>query len=81
MHRNRHVSEEITGPRYCPSIESKVLRFGGRRHQVWLEPEGFDSDLVYPNGLSCTMPVEEQVKMINSIPGLQKTEVIRPGIK
>ena len=48
-HLNRHViAEEVNGPRYCPSIESKAEKFGSRSHQVWLEPEGFDSDLIYP---------------------------------
>ncbi|XP_044753242.1 protein MTO1 homolog, mitochondrial [Coccinella septempunctata] len=79
LHVNRHVMEEIRGPRYCPSIESKVLKFSGRSHQVWLEPEGFDSDLVYPNGLSCTLPAELQVDLIHSIPGLEKAEIARPG--
>ncbi|KAJ3643190.1 hypothetical protein Zmor_025915 [Zophobas morio] len=79
LHVNRHVREEVTGPRYCPSIESKVLRFGGRQHQVWLEPEGLNSDIIYPNGLSCTLPEELQVQLIHSIPGLEKAEVVRPG--
>lgn len=79
LHVNRHVMEEIRGPRYCPSIESKVLKFGGRNHQVWLEPEGLDSDLIYPNGLSCTLPAELQVDLIRSIPGLENAEVARPG--
>lgn len=79
LHVNRHVMEEIRGPRYCPSIESKVLKFSGRSHQVWLEPEGFDSDLVYPNGLSCTLPAEIQVDLIRSITGLEKAEIARPG--
>lgn len=79
LHVNRHVIEEITGPRYCPSIESKVLRFGEKRHQIWLEPEGFDSDLIYPNGLSCTLPEELQWKLIRLIPGLENAELARPG--
>lgn len=81
LYLNRHVKEEITGPRYCPSIESKVLRFGGRQHYVWLEPEGLDSDLVYPNGLSCTLPAELQIQLIRTIPGLENAEVVREGLK
>lgn len=79
LHLNRHVIEEITGPRYCPSIESKVLRFGAKSHQIWLEPEGFDSDLIYPNGLSCTLPEELQWKLVRSLPGLEKAVLARPG--
>ncbi|XP_050096866.1 protein MTO1 homolog, mitochondrial [Anopheles aquasalis] len=79
LHCNRHVTEELTGPRYCPSIESKVLRFGHKLHQIWLEPEGFDSDLIYPNGLSCTLPEEEQVQLVRCLVGLEKAEVVRPG--
>lgn len=79
LHLNRHVTEDITGPRYCPSIESKVLRFGEKQHQVWLEPEGFDSDLIYPQGLSCTLPYEQQVELVHSIQGLEKAKVVQPG--
>lgn len=79
LHCNRHVTEEITGPRYCPSIESKVLRFGAKSHQIWLEPEGFDSDLIYPNGLSCTLPADQQQKLINCLPGLEGAIILRPG--
>lgn len=79
LHQNRHVTEEITGPRYCPSIESKVLRFGQKSHQIWLEPEGFDSDLIYPNGLSCTLPAPQQQELINKLPGLENAVVARPG--
>lgn len=79
LHVNRHVSGGTTGPRYCPSIESKVLKFGGRRHHVWLEPEGLNSDVVYPNGLSCTLPADLQVELVRTIPGLEKAEVVRPG--
>ena len=79
MHLNRHVTEEVTGPRYCPSIESKVLRFGEKQHQIWLEPEGFESDLMYPQGLSCTLPYDLQVELVHSINGLEKARVVQPG--
>ncbi|XP_037375867.1 protein MTO1 homolog, mitochondrial isoform X2 [Talpa occidentalis] len=79
LHLNSHVKETTRGPRYCPSIESKVLRFPNRSHQVWLEPEGMDSDLIYPQGLSVTLPAELQEKMITCIRGLEKAKMIQPG--
>ncbi|XP_045659635.1 protein MTO1 homolog, mitochondrial isoform X1 [Ursus americanus] len=79
LHLNSHVKETTRGPRYCPSIESKVLRFPNRLHQVWLEPEGMDSDLIYPQGLSVTLPAELQEKMITCIKGLEKAKMIQPG--
>uniref|UniRef100_A0A8C6R6Y3 5-taurinomethyluridine-[tRNA] synthase subunit MTO1, mitochondrial n=1 Tax=Nannospalax galili TaxID=1026970 RepID=A0A8C6R6Y3_NANGA len=79
LHLNSHVKETTRGPRYCPSIESKVLRFPKRLHQVWLEPEGMDSDLIYPQGLSVTLPAELQEKMIACIRGLEKAKMVHPG--
>ncbi|KAF7492204.1 Protein MTO1 -like protein [Sarcoptes scabiei] len=79
LHLSRHVREEICGPRYCPSIESKIIRFPNRNHQIWLEPEGFDSDLIYPNGISCTLPEECQFDLIRSIAGLENARMVRPG--
>ncbi|XP_066109751.1 protein MTO1 homolog, mitochondrial [Saccopteryx bilineata] len=79
LHLNSHIKETTKGPRYCPSIESKVLRFPNRLHHVWLEPEGIDSDLIYPQGLSVTLPAELQEKMITCIRGLEKAKMIEPG--
>ncbi|KAK2489205.1 hypothetical protein MC885_012563, partial [Smutsia gigantea] len=79
LHLNSHVKETTRGPRYCPSIESKVLRFPNRLHQIWLEPEGLDSDLIYPQGLSMTLPVELQEKMITCIRGLENAKMVQPG--
>jgi tRNA uridine 5-carboxymethylaminomethyl modification enzyme len=68
------------GPRYCPSIEDKVHRFYTReRHRVMLEPEGLKSDLIYPNGISTSLPLEKQTVMINSITGLEKAKIVQPG--
>ncbi|WP_423606255.1 tRNA uridine-5-carboxymethylaminomethyl(34) synthesis enzyme MnmG [Sphingomonas sp. MS122] len=71
---------EAGGPRYCPSIEDKIFRFGDRDgHQVFLEPEGLDSHLVYPNGLSTSLPTDVQRAMIASIPGLERAAIVTPG--
>lgn len=71
---------EAGGPRYCPSIEDKIFRFGDRDgHQVFLEPEGLDTPLVYPNGLSTSLPVDVQRAMITSIPGLEQAMIVTPG--
>jgi tRNA uridine 5-carboxymethylaminomethyl modification enzyme len=68
------------GPRYCPSVEDKVMRFAGKeRHQVFLEPEGRDTVEVYPNGLSTSLPFDVQLAMVRSIKGLERAEVMRPG--
>jgi tRNA uridine 5-carboxymethylaminomethyl modification enzyme len=84
---NRHLSPNFdgsggmgTGPRYCPSIEQKVLRFGDRDgHQIWLEPEGLTSDLVYPQGISTCMPLDVQEQFVHTIPGLERAVLVRPG--
>lgn len=69
-----------TGVRYCPSIEDKIYRFPGRdRHHIFLEPEGLNTTEYYPNGISTSLPVDVQKKMINSIEGLENAEIIRPG--
>lgn len=69
-----------TGPRYCPSIEDKVIRFAGReRHQIFLEPEGRDTIEVYPNGLSTSMPIDIQLEFLRTIKGLEEVEILKPG--
>ena len=71
---------EGTGPRYCPSIEDKVVRFPDRlRHQIFLEPEGLDDHTVYPNGISTSMPRDVQQDMLRAIPGLERATMLRPG--
>jgi tRNA uridine 5-carboxymethylaminomethyl modification enzyme len=71
---------EGIGPRYCPSIEDKFVKFPDRdRHQIFLEPEGLDTNEVYVNGMSTSMPIDVQAAMIASIPGLEDAEMIRPG--
>ncbi|MBA5723965.1 tRNA uridine-5-carboxymethylaminomethyl(34) synthesis enzyme MnmG [Candidatus Liberibacter sp.] len=68
------------GPRYCPSIEDKIMRFGERDgHQVFLEPEGLHTDVVYPNGISTALPEKIQHQFVRTIPGLEKVKIIQPG--
>jgi tRNA uridine 5-carboxymethylaminomethyl modification enzyme len=71
---------EGVGPRYCPSIEDKIVKFPDKdRHQIFLEPEGLDTNEVYVNGMSTSMPIDVQSAMVASIPGLEMAEMIRPG--
>lgn len=68
------------GPRYCPSIEDKVHRFGDRDgHQIFLEPEGLDDHLIYPNGVSTSLPEDIQLAMLRTVAGLERVEMVQPG--
>ena len=82
LHRSPLYSGKIkgAGPRYCPSIEDKVVKFADKdRHQLFLEPEGHDTNEVYLNGFSTSLPAELQLKLVQMIPGLEETRIIRPG--
>lgn len=82
IHRSPMYSGQIqsTGPRYCPSIEDKIMRFADKdRHQIFLEPEGLDDDTIYPNGISTSLPADVQEQLIHSIAGLEKARIIRFG--
>jgi tRNA uridine 5-carboxymethylaminomethyl modification enzyme len=82
VHRSPMYSGQIEsrGPRYCPSIEDKIVRFGDRDgHQIFLEPEGLDDPTVYPNGISTSLPEEVQLALLMTIPGLEKVQMVRPG--
>ena len=82
LHRSPMYSGTIKsrGPRYCPSIEDKIVRFADKpRHQIFLEPEGYDTVEVYPNGLSTSLPLDVQLAMVRSIEGLEEAEIMRPG--
>jgi tRNA uridine 5-carboxymethylaminomethyl modification enzyme len=82
LHRSAVYGGHIegVGPRYCPSVEDKVVRFGDREgHQIFLEPEGLDDPTIYPNGISTSLPEAVQRALVASIPGLERAHILRPG--
>src|SRR5690606_30289956 len=71
---------EGIGPRYCPSIEDKVVRFADRTtHQIFVEPEGLDTHEIYPNGISTSLPFDVQEAFVRSMPGFENAHITRPG--
>ena len=82
VHRSPMYSGQIQsiGPRYCPSIEDKIVKFPDKEvHQIFLEPEGLNTHEIYVNGMSTSLPIDVQLAMIKSIPGLENAEMLRPG--
>ena len=82
LHKSAIYSGEIssTGPRYCPSIEDKIVRFASKEsHQVFLEPEGLNSPLIYPNGISTSLPEDVQEAYVKTMPGLENAQIVKPG--
>jgi tRNA uridine 5-carboxymethylaminomethyl modification enzyme len=80
LDKSIHIRETVKGPRYCPSLESKIIRFASKdKHIIWLEPEGLESDVIYPNGISMTVPAEAQDQMLKTIVGLENVTMLQPG--
>ncbi|KAM5452082.1 Mitochondrial Translation Optimization [Microsporum audouinii] len=81
LDKSIHIRETVNGPRYCPSLESKIIRFKDKsRHMIWLEPEGLaPNDVIYPNGISMTIPADAQEKMLRTVRGLENVTMLQPG--
>lgn len=81
LDKSIHIRETVRGPRYCPSLESKIIRFQDKkRHQIWLEPEGFaPNEVIYPNGISMTVPADAQFAMLRTVRGLENVHMLQPG--
>uniref|UniRef100_A0A0N5AT89 Protein MTO1 homolog, mitochondrial n=1 Tax=Syphacia muris TaxID=451379 RepID=A0A0N5AT89_9BILA len=77
--KSEYIRSDSNGPRYCPSLEAKILKFGSLNHRVFLEIEGLNSNLVYPQGMSMTFGTDVQLEVLRAIPGLEKVEIVRPG--
>lgn len=73
------MQKDTLGVRYCPSIETKIIKWFDRSHRIWIEYEGFNSNVIYPNGLNNSFPEDVQQKIVNSMPGFEKARIIRPG--
>jgi glucose-inhibited division protein A len=76
-----HIRETVRGPRYCPSLESKIIRFGHKsQHMIWLEPEGLEPNkVIYPNGVSMTIPADAQYALMRTVKGLENVKMLQPG--
>lgn len=80
LHQSIHIRETVKGPRYCPSLEAKIIRFSDKdSHRIWLEPEGLNTDVIYPNGISNSMPEDVQEIMMRMIPGLENVKILQPA--
>lgn len=81
LDKSIHIRETVRGPRYCPSLESKVIRFGHKpQHMIWLEPEGLEPNkVIYPNGVSMTIPADAQYALMKTVKGLENVKMLQPG--
>jgi len=81
LDKSIHIRETVKGPRYCPSLESKIIRFGHKsQHIIWLEPEGLEPNkIIYPNGISMTVPADAQYALLKTIRGLENVNMLQPG--
>ena len=81
LDKSIHIRESVRGPRYCPSLESKIIRFSHKpQHMIWLEPEGLEgNNVIYPNGVSMTIPADAQYELMRTVRGLENVKMLQPG--
>ncbi|KIV80668.1 tRNA uridine 5-carboxymethylaminomethyl modification enzyme GidA [Exophiala sideris] len=81
LDKSIHIRETVKGPRYCPSLESKIIKFPHKtKHMIWLEPEGLEPNkIIYPNGISMTVPADAQYAMLRTVKGLENVKMLQPG--